>query len=421
MKTQQLAPMFSVIDVRVIKNFFALLILQGGNYILPLILIPILIRTLGMRTFGDWVFAVSFVAIFRTFVTYGFDLTATRAVSINRNNYVFISELYTSVVTTRIMIFIAACLVLLLLASIFSNIANVLVLTLLSMFVLVGESLFPIWLFQGMERMSTITKLRLGYKALFVASVVVFVGGPEDVYLIPILESVGSLIAGLVALRLAYSRYSLKFRVPKINFLNSQVKSGASVFVSNLAVHFYTTINTILLGVIIGPIAVAQYSVAEKAYFALRGMLGPIVQALFPKLSRVYEEDIHIFQRVSRNIAIVLFVGLVGLAIITYLMADTIVQLITGQPEPESVQVLKIFALSLCFALGTLLSSLLVVQEKGNILVLVTLSTMFVNLIIVIPLIQYYGVIGMAVAFFVTQLFQLIAQLIANSNIVFAQ
>ena len=411
--------MSSIVNKRVINNFFALIILQGGNYLLPLILIPFLTRALGMETFGDWVFAVSFVVFFRTFVSYGFDLTATRSVSVHRNDKTYVGKLFATVVITRLAFFVLSCILLLGLTFLSTNIANVQALALLSMLVLIGEAFFPVWLFQGMEDMAVITKLRLGYRALFVLIVILLVSESHDVFLIPIIEAVGSLGAGLIATRLAVSRYSLKMRLPDVSFIKREVKDGASVFVSNIAVHFYTTINTILLGVMVGSVAVAQYSIADKVYYAFRGMLGPVVQVLFPSLSRLCEEDFDAFKRASRNITVAILSGLIAMALLTYFIADPFVLLIAGESDPVSIQVLQILSISMVFGLGTFFSPLLVIRKKGNVLVRITLLTMLVNLILVFPLIYYFGVIGMAMAFFFSQLFQLIAQFIANADVVF--
>lgn len=370
-----------------------------------------------METFGEWVFAVSFVSIFRTFVNYGFDLTATRSVSVHRNDRNYISTLYSTVVLTRFIIFGLSCLALFVLGMAFNNIWNVILLAQLSMLVLVGEALFPIWLFQGMEQMSTITYLRLGYRALFVLVVILVVQGPQYVLYIPVVEAVGSLFAGLIALRISVKRYALNLGWPSIAFVRREVAEGASVFTSYVAVHFYTTINTILLGIMAGSVQVTQYSIAEKVYSAIRGMLGPVVQALFPTLSRQYEEDIGAYRRHARNIAVAFFVMLIALALAIFLVAEPIVRLIAGQTEPVAVQALQILAVAMVFAFGTLLSVLLVVQKEGKTLVRITFATMAVNLIIVFPLLHYYGVIGMAVAFLITQVFQTVVQLVANAEL----
>lgn len=409
--------MFSIINARVIKNLLALIVLQGGNYLLPIILIPFLIRVLGMETFGDWVFAVSFVSIFRTFVAYGFDMTATRAVSVRREDRNFVSKLYVTVVSIRLMIFVLTCLVLLGLAFAFTNIWNVLVLALLSMLVLIGEAFFPTWLFQGMENMATITQLRLGYRVLFILGVILLVRSPKDVLIIPIIEAVGSLGVGLVAMRLAQTRYDLNIRRPTTEFIKREVVAGASVFLSNVAVHFYTTINTILIGVFIGPVGVAKFSIADKIFRAIWGMLGPVVQAIFPTLSRLYAENPLRFQKTAQIISVLYFLLLIMLSAPLFLLADTVVTFVAGTHDATATRALEILAITLSVTLGTLFSALLVVREQGRKLIVVTYSTMIVNLIVIFPLLLYYGVVGAAAALLIGQLFHTSIQIFANADV----
>lgn len=406
-----------IVNGRVVRNLFSLLVLQGGNYLLPLILIPFLIRSLEMRTFGDWVFATSFVSFFRTFVSYGFDLTATRTVAIRRDDRAFIGDLYASILVVRLAILVLSCVVLIILALAFANIENVLTLALLSMLVLVGEAFFPIWLFQGMERMPTITHLRLAYRAAFVISTILLVRGPADVYRVPLLEGAGSLASGLIAMHLGHSQYNLAYRWPSAYLVMEQVRDGWSVFVSNAAVNFYTTINTMLLGVVLGPLAVAKYGIAERVYNAIRGMVGTAVPALFPAFSRTYESDFPTFKRSARFISAIYAAVLSLLALPVILLAGWIVFVISGRHNAETALALQIFALSLPFALGSLFSSFLVAQRKNRALLFAVLLTTAANFVIIIPAIRYFGVIGAASAFLLVQLVHAMAQFVANADL----
>jgi PST family polysaccharide transporter len=276
--------------------------LQLGNYFLPLLLIPYLVRVLGIECFGSWMFALSFVIISRTCVTYGFDLTATRQVAVSRSRPDILSDLYQAVLGVRVIIWLACTAAFLVSFPWVDELREIKSLVLLGMLILLGEILFPVWLFQGAETMGTITQVKLVSKVANLAAVMLLVRGPEDVLLVPVVEAATSFAAGAFAMTLALRRFHLRMGLPSVKRVSSEFRAGWAVFLSQASVHAYTTIHLIVLGFLAGPIAVGQYSVAEKIYSAVRGLLSPVVQALFPSLAIQHDRSPVDFQQRVRII-----------------------------------------------------------------------------------------------------------------------
>ena len=64
----------------VAQNFLSLVLLQGANYILPLLILPYLVRVLGAEKFGLVMFAQSFAIFLTVFVDFGFNISGTREI-----------------------------------------------------------------------------------------------------------------------------------------------------------------------------------------------------------------------------------------------------------------------------------------------------------------------------------------------------
>ena len=69
-------------EKKVVENAIYLTILQWFNYLIPLLILPYLVRTIGTKMFGLVMFAQTVATIFTLITDFGFSITGTRALSI---------------------------------------------------------------------------------------------------------------------------------------------------------------------------------------------------------------------------------------------------------------------------------------------------------------------------------------------------
>jgi PST family polysaccharide transporter len=85
-----------------VSNLTSLSVLQASNYLFPLIILPYVVRVLGPENYGLVQFAAAFNLYFVLLCDYGFNLSGTRAVSVNRNDENKLSQIFSSILIIKV-------------------------------------------------------------------------------------------------------------------------------------------------------------------------------------------------------------------------------------------------------------------------------------------------------------------------------
>ena len=324
-------------------NFLSLSILQLFTYALPLLTLPYLINTLGVEVYGLVIFAQAFTMYFNIIVDYGFNLSATKSISINREDDNKISEIYNSVMAVKLILVIFSFIVLSIFLAIFDRFMVEWRLFYISFVMVVGQALFPVWFFQGMERMKYIMKINIASKIFFTALIFLLVHGPDDYLIVPLLNSLGFLASGVYSVFLIRRKFNIRFRADSIRLLY-YFKSGYIIFVSTLFTSFYRLMPINILGFLQTMEMVAVYSLAEKVIRTALSFYQPLIQSFFPFIGRKFEKSIDSAMRANM---VLLFVGLpftLCASILLFVLSEWIVLLLGGPEMVEASALLKIFS-----------------------------------------------------------------------------
>jgi PST family polysaccharide transporter len=403
--------------ILVLKNIISMLVLQGGNYLAPLVLFPLLVHRLGIEAFGVLAFATAFSMFFKTCVSYGFDLTGTKYISLNRNNKFKVNKAFNEILWTKIFLVVLSLLIFILLIILFESLKSSALVFSLTFLIVIGEALFPQWFFLGIEKMKFIAVFKLVYKVLFIVSVYFIVNNESQVYLVPLIDGLGSIGCSIFALLYIKYKHNISIYVPHRRKIYLQLKKGWYVFVSNLAVVFYTSFNVFLLGLLVSPKAVGLYTIAEKIYMALRGLLIPVTQALFPYLSRLHSNNYAVYTKKIRLVVLLYMLVLIIFGFILNNYSGFFVYIISGNMSQVTVDILVVFSYSIIFSLGGILSSQLIIRGLDKALSAITLITVLTNLVLIFPLTYFYQEYGVAYTFLIVQMVHFIYQVRNNFEI----
>jgi len=273
---------------RLLSNFFSLSILQTFTYILPLLTLPYLVRVLGSEKFGLVVFAQAFIIFFNILVDYGFNLSATREISVNRENKEKLTEIFSSVMSIKFILIGISFAILSIIIFSFENFSNNINLYYLTFLWVIGQALFPIWYFQGLEKMKYITIVNITSKLIFTIAIFIFIQNETDYILVPILNGLGFIIGGILSLWIVHKDFNQKFQIQSFKILIMYFKDSSQFFLSRISSVGYSNINTFLAGILLSPVFVTYYYLADKAVSVILTLFSPIVQTIYPYLAKKY-------------------------------------------------------------------------------------------------------------------------------------
>ena len=389
---------------QLLSNFFSLSILQGANFILPLISLPYLVRVLGTEAFGLVMFAQAFIIYFIILTDYGFNLSATREISIHRNNKQKIVEIFSTVMFIKLILLLFSFILLSIIIFSFEKFRNDWYIYYLTFGMVIGQVLFPVWFFQGIEKMKYITILNIIAKLIFTVAIFIFIQSKEDYYYVPILNSLGFIIAGLISLWILFYDFKMHLVMPSYEYMKNMFLKSSNLFVSNLSITLYTASNTLILGLFADNTIVGIYTSIEKLVLAIKNLYSPLYQTLFPWLSKKDKYDII---TIIKNM--IPFITMVGIffTVLLIVYAKEILTLVYNQPEIlKYAVVFQILALISIFSSLNMLFNMLYLtsikayKERMKII----LHSGIFNIIAVTVLTYYFSIYGTAIAITATEL-----------------
>lgn len=381
----------------VINNFAWLSVLQIAGYIFPLISIPYLAKVIGVDGFGKIAFASAVIIWIQTITDWGFNFTATRDVAKNKNDKLMVSEIFSNVLWSRILLMIISFVVLSILIVLIPLFKDNYLVIFASFLMIPGHICFPDWFFQAVEKMKYITILNLLFKLLFTLSIFLVVKEKDDYLWQPILISLGYVVCGMISMYIILVRWKIELNRFSFAKVMKTIRSSTDVFINNLTPNLYNSFSVMLLGFCGGSQANGLLDGGNKFVNIVTQFQTTLSRAFFPYISRK-EDKIGLFARIN-NICSIL------LCVILFVFAPTIIHLMLSEEFEGSIVILRLLAISLIFTglSNTYGINYLIVRHKEKILRNLTLISSVIGFVLAIPLVYYFSVVGAALTILISR------------------
>jgi PST family polysaccharide transporter len=191
--------------------------------------------------------------------------------------------------------------------------------------------------------MKIVAAMEVITKCAAAAGVFVFVHRPDDAWRVLGLQAAASVLSTGCGLGLAYRQIAMRMPTPRL--VGEALRTGWTMFLFRSSAMLYTTGNSFLLGLFAPPVAVGYFAGAEKISKAFMGLLNPLNQALYPRLSHLARHNPKEGSQLLRINALLVAICGVMLGVAVYVFAPQLVRILLGPQLAPAIPVLRLLAI----------------------------------------------------------------------------
>src|SRR5947209_3760821 len=331
---------------KLVKNAGALAIVQMSAFVAPLLVLPYLTRVLSTDHFGLIAFATSFNFYFITLVEYGFNLTATRRIAVHADDPEKVSKICSSVYAAKALLTLLGFALMLCVVVATPKLRPNIGLFCISYLTVIGDLLFPLWLFQGLQKMENLVWRDLVTKFLALSLVFAFVRKDSDFMLAALFQAGSPLVAGIVGLITVPIVAKVRLVRPSMEETITALREGWPVFLSMAAFTLSSSTSIFLLGLRSGPSDVAYYIAAYRLVVAIRALVDPVKTAICPHISHLSATSRQHAVAFLRNYSLLLSSTFLAVSIVLLVFSPLIVKLLYSPKYAPTILLLQIQAMS---------------------------------------------------------------------------
>lgn len=298
---------------REIKDVFYLIALQGLNYIVPLLVLPYLMKVLGAEKFGYIGFALSTAQYMMLVVDFGFNLSATKRIALAKDNQEELNKIFSATVFAKMGLLLFSFLLLLLVSLVPQFV--IYRTTMLVMFLMVvGQALLFVFLFQGLGQIKWVSIFNGIAKIAVLPLTFWLVKGPDDYLWAAFLQGMVAVVAAVISLGMIVQKQWVKLIKVKLNDIKVELSESFPLFLSTAATSIYTACFVLILGYFASPEQVGQYSAVDRIMRALCYLvLVPVLQVFYPYVASLAQQNRQEASKKVKSLFLLVLVGMLGI------------------------------------------------------------------------------------------------------------
>ena len=337
------------------ENFILLYGVHFSIYLLPLFLVPYLARILGESSWGEVLFAQSIAIYIALIIEFGFGISGTKNISVNRSNMEKIASIFSNIISCQILIALSLILIFITILLFIKPTGN-LNIYYSSLIMGVFQGLIPLWFFRGLEEMRSVAFLQITSKILAVILIILLVKESSDNWIVIACFAFSNFVS--YVLSIVYTINNFNIHSIKIKKVKRMFIEGLNLFWVRAGATLFTEGNIIVVGLFMSNQIVGNFGSALKIINAAKALLNPAGDVLFPRISNlVKNQHDNSLSLIKKSLIGMSLIGII-LSLLFYIGSEVIVSALLGEDYIQSSLHLKILSpLLIIVALSLVLGS----------------------------------------------------------------
>lgn len=391
-----------------LSNLFSHSVLLVVSNIWPLALFPFLTNKLGVSSFGIYGLVLAYLAIADLIIGFAFRLTATDLLAKNSADHFYIGKLLIAVFSIKFLLFV--CLTSLFLGLVKTGLVSMPkgVSVWLLMPFLLGSACSGFWIYHALQKVNRYTYFEIFFRTLFFFLTLYFVSSSADLPWALGFHAASYFLISATSLFWVLRHIDFHFVRPEFHFFKTVFLHSFIIFLSQLPVALYSSINAIFLGKFGDSTSLGLFVICEKLYRLLGSVSVPINKTAFPRLSELSKIADKEFWPYLKKIVVLLLILYAAISLLLNVFSFQILSFFVQEDKlvQRASSLLFIFSFSLpIFALNSLGTYVIVARGLKTKLLWINIFAGLANLIALWPAYNLAGLIGIGWLIFVVNSF----------------
>ena len=303
----------------IIQSVGSLGVLQMTNYLVPVLVIPLLLARVGLESYGMIVLAQGIMNFAVAITDFGLNLTGTRLISQAKGDLSLERTLTQKILVIKIVLLLGTFIGLVFLVKTVSPWEPYEYLILTSYFIVIGNTLMPVWYFQGIQKMTWLALLNFLSRVFYVGAVLFFIESSEDLLWVNVCNGLGWCIAAFFGWVVLFIKTKFRFEKQSFKAIYAFAHQNVPIFLSEGVTTFYRNIGVLMAGFFLNAPLMGIYVIIDRIMMLIANSYTLVYRAIFPMLCNFVKESDRVLRDFLYSIfSKLLVMVLLGMAVVIF-------------------------------------------------------------------------------------------------------